>query len=91
MYGYRARIGYTSPPAATEVFPYEFYLVAPKGVSLAISTLAIVGPEAGFTDAECQRMKDGGAAAVRLSAQRLRAETAALAMISIVAAGRPAV
>jgi maleate cis-trans isomerase len=42
MYGFRARIGYTSPPAATEVFPYEFYLVAPKGVSLAISTLAIV-------------------------------------------------
>ena len=39
---FRARIGYTSPPAATEVFPYEFYLVAPKGVSLAISTLAIV-------------------------------------------------
>ena len=42
MYGFRARIGYTSPPAATEVFPYEFYLVVPKGVSLAISTLAIV-------------------------------------------------
>ena len=42
MYGFRARIGYTSPPAATEVFPYEFYLVAPKGVSLVITTLAIV-------------------------------------------------
>lgn len=42
MYGYRARIGYTSPPAATEVFPYEFYLVVPKGVSLVVSTLAIV-------------------------------------------------
>ena len=42
IYGYRARIGYTSPPAATEVFPYEFYLLAPKGVSLVISTLAIV-------------------------------------------------
>lgn len=42
MYGYRARIGYTSPPAATEVFPYEFYMVAPKGVSLVVSTLAIV-------------------------------------------------
>ena len=25
IYGYRARIGYTSPPAATEVFPFEFY------------------------------------------------------------------
>ena len=42
VYGHRARIGYTSPPAATEVFPYEFYLVVPRGVSLAISTLAIV-------------------------------------------------
>ena len=42
IYGYRARIGYTSPPAATEVFPYEFYMTAPKGVSLVISTLAIV-------------------------------------------------
>ncbi len=42
VYGHRARVGYTSPPAATEVFPYEFYLVAPKGVTLVISTLAIV-------------------------------------------------
>ncbi len=41
-YGYRARIGYTSPPATTEVFPYEFYMVAPKGVTLVITTLAIV-------------------------------------------------
>lgn len=42
IYGYRARIGYTSPPAATEVFPFEFYMMVPKGVSLVISTLAIV-------------------------------------------------
>lgn len=42
IYGYRARIGYTSPPAATEVFPYEFYKLVPDGVSLALSTLAIV-------------------------------------------------
>lgn len=42
IYGYRARIGYTSPPAATEVFPYEFYMIVPKGVSLVVSTLAIV-------------------------------------------------
>jgi maleate cis-trans isomerase len=41
MYGYRARIGYTSPPASTEVFPYEFYAVAPKGVTLVLTTLAI--------------------------------------------------
>jgi len=41
-YGHRARIGYTSPPAATEVFPYEFYRIAPAGVTLIVSTLAIV-------------------------------------------------
>ena len=42
MYGYRARIGYTSPPASTEVFPYEFYSVVPKGVTLVGTTLAVV-------------------------------------------------
>lgn len=41
-YAHRARIGYTSPPAATEVFPYEFYLAAPDGVMLILTTLAIV-------------------------------------------------
>jgi maleate isomerase len=41
-YGYRARIGYTSPPLTTEVFPYEFYKMAPAGVTLVITTLAIV-------------------------------------------------
>lgn len=41
-YGGRARIGYTSPPAATEVFPYEFYLAAPEGVTLVVTSLAIV-------------------------------------------------
>lgn len=42
IYGWRARIGYTSPPAATEVFPYEFYRIVPDGVTLVITTLAIV-------------------------------------------------
>lgn len=41
MYGHRARIGYTSPPASTEVFPYEFYAVVPRGVTLVLTTLAI--------------------------------------------------
>jgi maleate isomerase len=41
IYGHRARIGYTSPFSATEVFPYEFYLVAPEGVSLVVSTLGV--------------------------------------------------
>ncbi|MBI2917119.1 MAG: hypothetical protein HYY01_03910 [Chloroflexi bacterium] len=42
VYGYRARIGYTCPPVIAEVFPYEFYRVVPEGVTLAITTLAVV-------------------------------------------------
>ncbi len=42
MYGYRARIGYTSPPMVTEVFPYEFYKMAPAGVTLMLTTLTLV-------------------------------------------------
>jgi maleate isomerase len=42
IYGHRARIGYTSPPLTTEVFPYEFYRIVPAGVTLVITTLAIV-------------------------------------------------
>jgi maleate isomerase len=42
MYGYRARIGYTSPPSATEVFPYEFYRMVPRGVTLVVHTLPLV-------------------------------------------------
>ncbi len=41
MYGHRARIGYTSPPVVTEVFPYEFYKIVPEGVTLALSTLVM--------------------------------------------------
>ena len=41
MYGYRARIGYTSPPFLTETFPCEFYRMVPDGVTLVLTTLAI--------------------------------------------------
>jgi maleate cis-trans isomerase len=41
MYGSRARIGYTCPPALAEVFPYEFYQIVPPGVTLVLTTLAI--------------------------------------------------
>lgn len=41
LYGYRARIGYTSPPLTAEVFPYEFYKIVPDGVTLVIATLAV--------------------------------------------------
>ena len=42
IYGSRARIGYTSPPLTTEVFPYEFYQIVPNGVTLVVTSLAIV-------------------------------------------------
>jgi 16S rRNA (uracil1498-N3)-methyltransferase len=64
---------------------------APESGAKPAPTLAIVGPEAGFTGLEGLRMQDAGARAVRISAQRLRAETAALALISMLALGRPAV
>ena len=55
------------------------------------STLAIVGPEAGFTDREHALFVGAGAQAVSLSAQRLRAETAAVALVSMLALHRGAV
>src|ERR1700744_2212078 len=42
IYGSRARIGYTSPPLTPEVFPYEFYQIVPAGVTLVVTSLAIV-------------------------------------------------
>ncbi|HEY7248120.1 MAG TPA: hypothetical protein VH678_30015 [Xanthobacteraceae bacterium] len=40
IYGWRVRIGYTSPPLATEVFPYEFYQMVPAGVTLVLTAAA---------------------------------------------------
>jgi maleate cis-trans isomerase len=40
-YGHRARIGYTSPPLTSEIFPYEFYKIAPDGVTLLLTTLDV--------------------------------------------------
>src|SRR6266852_3162759 len=50
IYGHRARIGYTSPPLTTEIFPYEFYKIVPTGVTLVITTLAIVVRSKGEVD-----------------------------------------
>jgi maleate cis-trans isomerase len=41
IYGQRARIGYTCPPLIAEVFAYEFYKMAPPGVSLMLTTLSL--------------------------------------------------
>src|SRR3954467_3121497 len=42
MYGLRARIGYTAPPIFTETFPFEFYRMAPPGVTLCLTTLSFL-------------------------------------------------
>jgi maleate isomerase len=42
MYGHRARIGYTAPPVFIETFPYEFYRMAPLGVTLCLTTLTFL-------------------------------------------------
>jgi maleate isomerase len=52
MYGTRARIGYTSPPLVTEVFPYEFYKMAPEGVTLALTSLMVAVHTAESGEAE---------------------------------------
>src|SRR5262249_33244571 len=39
--GWRARLGYTSPPLIAEIFPHEFYRIVPAGVTLALATLNI--------------------------------------------------
>src|SRR3981081_4012241 len=61
IYGHRARIGYTSPPLTTEVFPYEFYKIVPAGVTLVITTLAIVVRSKG----ECDQSYDSSMKAAR--------------------------
>ena len=40
-YGSRARIGYTCPVYLAEIFPYDFYRIAPEGVSLVTATASV--------------------------------------------------
>lgn len=40
-YGYRARIGYTVPLLIAEIFPFDFYKIAPEGVSLLLATMSV--------------------------------------------------
>lgn len=41
MYGWRARIGFICPSMTAETFIHEFHLVAPPGVALVVTNLAI--------------------------------------------------
>ncbi len=51
-YGHRARIGYTSVAFVTEVYPIEFYRMAPDGVTLSLITLEQVS----LTASELERL-----------------------------------
>ena len=55
IYGHRARIGYLSGPLYAEAYPYEFYKMAPEGVTVLISTLRYGGGTRAEMD-ECVRL-----------------------------------
>jgi maleate cis-trans isomerase len=56
MYGWRARIGNISPSTCAEIHPYEFYRVAPEGVTLVSTNLVIRDArEASQVEASWQR------------------------------------
>lgn len=50
----------------------------------AMKIMVVIGPEGGFTPQEIEKMKAAGAVSCSLGPRRLRAETAAVAAISIV-------
>jgi maleate cis-trans isomerase len=61
-YGHRARIGYTSPPLTSEIFPYEFYKLVPEGVTLLLTSLDVwehSGPE--LQDSYARTIRAAGA------------------------------
>jgi 16S rRNA (uracil1498-N3)-methyltransferase len=58
--------------------------IAAGGASARVSL--VVGPEAGFSDAEVDRARAGGLAVCRLGPTILRAETAAIAAMAIASA-----
>ncbi|HXV14325.1 MAG TPA: RsmE family RNA methyltransferase [Candidatus Krumholzibacteria bacterium] len=70
----RAVVGDAGAPALT-------------AVSRDRDVLAIVGPEAGLTDAEVARLVHAGAERASVSAHRLRAETAAVVLVAALARG----
>ncbi|MBI4525282.1 MAG: hypothetical protein HY695_15880 [Deltaproteobacteria bacterium] len=41
MFGWRARIGFVSPPLMTELVPYEFYQMVPEGVGLLVTCMGL--------------------------------------------------
>jgi 16S rRNA (uracil1498-N3)-methyltransferase len=61
----------------------------PSGLAKSLRATAAVGPSSGFSPDELKRLEECGFAAVRLTAARLRTETAALALSALVLASCP--
>jgi 16S rRNA (uracil1498-N3)-methyltransferase len=74
----------------------EGFLIDPRGDAALPSAIAaggasdhvalVVGPEAGFSEAEVVQARDGGLAVCHLGPTTLRAETAAIAAMAIACA-----
>jgi 16S rRNA (uracil1498-N3)-methyltransferase len=63
---------------------------SPPGPGVATgTTIAVVGPSSGFSDAELKRLREQGFTDVGLSSRRLRTETAALAIAALWACAGP--
>ena len=67
MFGYRARVGYTTPIPMVETFPYEFYRMVPEGVTLQVATIPRSVPDPNdleqtfmFSEAVAREMAEGG-------------------------------
>ncbi|MGE3235901.1 MAG: RsmE family RNA methyltransferase, partial [Thermoleophilia bacterium] len=71
-------------PISEGVWQYFRSAVADGGTSARVSL--IVGPDAGFSEAEVARARDAGLAVCRLGPTILRAETAAVAAMAIACA-----
>ncbi|MDX1584212.1 MAG: RsmE family RNA methyltransferase [Thermoanaerobaculia bacterium] len=64
----------------------DVYMLDPEGWDLGtrpVSAILLVGPEGGFTDEERRIADEAGTRAVRIGPRRLRAETAAIAAVTL--------
>ncbi len=69
----------------SRIFACEFVEESDKPIdSISGSCAIVVGSEGGFTDGELKQAREGGFTAVTLGRRILRAETAAIALMSVV-------
>src|SRR5436853_1386621 len=56
-YGWRARIGFITPTPGSENNPFEFYLMAPEGVTIVLTSLGVMALNQTEYDAAVGRLK----------------------------------